>query len=196
MNAPQLSHINPEDSKYLITQTGRSPSATWAAGEKNHPQSEFRSPRWCSGFFFRNMATLDSFVNQLRQIRKQKNLSLMCMDLPIWGAESRNSCLFPHSKRSQRKFFTVLFFLWSETSRQNGFLTWWHDSFRADPFERKPLDQCNSVIRFWLWAFSIVSTRWPVTPKCIFLRNQWPLVFGGPASAGFKHLRFYVSIIS
>ena len=34
-------------------------------------------------FFFRNMATLDSFVNQLRQIRKQKNLSLMCMDLPI-----------------------------------------------------------------------------------------------------------------
>ena len=35
MNAPQLSHINPQDSKYLITQTGRSPSATWAAGEKN-----------------------------------------------------------------------------------------------------------------------------------------------------------------
>lgn len=195
MNAPQLSHINPQDSKYLITQTGRSPSATWAAGAKNIRNQNSKVPDDVP-IFFRNMATLVCFVI-LRQFRKLKNLSLMYMDLPIWGAEARNSCLFPHSKRSQWKFFTVLFFfLWSETSRKNGFdmMTW---LFSGRSLWTKAVGSMQLRNTFWLWAFSIVSTWWPVTPPQKFTLNQESMTFGlwGSLLEGCKHVRFYVSII-
>ena len=145
-------------------------------GQQEKKTSAIRVPKSQMMFrFFRNVATLDSFVNQLRQIRKQKNLSLMYMDLPIWGAEARISCLFPHSKRSQWKFFTVLFFFYDLTRVGRIVLTW---LISGRSLWTKAVGSMQLRNTFGCEHSPLFQTRWPVTPKCIFLRNQWPLVSG------------------
>lgn len=190
MNAPQLSHINPQDSKYLITQTGRSPSATWAAGEKNIRNQSSKvtddvpifSETWQLWILlWINCGKSENKITWvwctwICQFEEQRLESHVCFP-------TQND---PNESSSQCCFFSMT---WLESAE-----SFWHDSLRADLFDRKPLHQCNSVIRLVVSILHCFKRGdpWPQNAFSSGINDLWSLGFtlGGLQTCQVLDLRY------